>query len=378
LYFTSTSSSQRAFALRILKNGSRFYGGGDNHMESAGDHVMNVESHAVQVIAGDYFELEAYNSGAALTTEVGNSWLVMEYVADTGGTGTAGAALDGALAHATADQTYSTGVIAKMACPTEVYDTGGYHDTGSDTERMTTKASCSRYRAGVTGQWDNDATAAGRSWLIRKNGIGYKGQARMNWDDSGAFIMTAHSAPLVVASPGTDYFGAWGLQNAGNNLNSEGVLVGRSAVSMQALTNWKGGCLIWNAAGQTIAHNTQTFMTWDTADHDDQNIWSAGDPTKLTVPAGFKWCKVQAGVQWAPDATDQDRGIDIVHSGSGSPGTLANYDVNTRNDAIVSCSTGVVPVVAGDFFRARLYHFGGSNLATNSVNTTFFAMELFK
>jgi hypothetical protein len=44
--------------------------------------------------------------------------------------------------------------------------------------------------------------------------------------------------------------------------------------------------LVAYSTTESVNHNTATDMTFDTAVHDPDGYWSAGDPTKLTIPAG--------------------------------------------------------------------------------------------
>jgi len=63
-------------------------------------------------------------------------------------------------------QTINDSSLTKITFDTEDYDTSSYHDTGSNTDRLTTPAN-GKYRVGVTGYWSGNANGNERTVLIQ-------------------------------------------------------------------------------------------------------------------------------------------------------------------------------------------------------------------
>lgn len=87
--------------------------------------------------------------------------------------------------------------------------------------------------------------------------------------------------------------GAENLVPRGNAVGTTHVVLGVTDVRVNAI--------------QAIASVTNTNVTWHEAVEDALGAWSAGDPTKITVPAGADAMRVFAHLEWtiavAPDPT---------------------------------------------------------------------------
>ncbi len=122
------------------------------------------------------------------------------------------------------------------------------------------------------------------------------------------------------------------------------------------------GALVKRTTAQAITTATETAVTWETATYDTDSIWSAGSPTRLTVPAGVTKVRLKTNVQWDANATGY-RYVTFKKNGAdfaGRGGSLV--DDLAANFYWQNIGTAVVEVTAGDYFDVRVQHNKGSNL----------------
>lgn len=384
LYWSESSLSQRALSLQILKDGSAVEGGGRVHLETAGDCVMNVESGVLQVSEGEYFELVANNGGSEISANnLANTFFSMEFVKVDDGSGTCGDFdFCGAMIRNSTDHTVANATTTELDHDTDVYDTDDIHDTVSDTENLVPPAASTYVRLSGVGQWDSDATLGGRNhWFARNSqfSTAIVGGARATQTTTGDTIMNMFSAVIEVPVPGTDYYSVYARQLAGNDLNDNSS-VGRNWAAMEVVNNFQGGALVVNSGAQTIGHNSQTIITFDTDVYDTDDIHdTVSNTSRLVVPPGVSWIKLNGSLRWASDDTDDDRGLQFYKNGSTFNGAGgANFDLNLAYDVILQISSGVIEVSPGDYFELAAYHFGGGDLDTNDTSLTFLSMELLR
>jgi len=137
--------------------------------------------------------------------------------------------------------------------------------------------------------------------------------------------------------------------------------------------------LVKLTADEAIATATGTSIPWDAAEYDDNSMWSAGNPTRLTVPAsGFARARLQAGILWGGHATGY-RNIDIRKNGSlaaGAPNsTVFPSSADTMAQLIASPILAVSP---GDYFEVRVLQNSGGSLNVGASSPSWFAMELIR
>lgn len=132
-------------------------------------------------------------------------------------------------------------------------------------------------------------------------------------------------------------------------------------------------------ANESIANNTETAIPWDAADHDDGTMWSAGFPTRLTVPTNFSRVRITGGITWASNATGT-RAIVAKKNGSyvaGLPNVIA-----ASPGAVAfgqSAPGAVVQVTAGDYLELFVTQTSGGSLnLTSAGDVTWLAAELIR
>lgn len=132
-------------------------------------------------------------------------------------------------------------------------------------------------------------------------------------------------------------------------------------------------------ANEAIENNTETAIPWDAADHDDGAMWSAGSPTRLTVPTNFSRVRITGGITWASNATGT-RAIVAKKNGSyvaGLPNVIA-----ASPGAVAfgqSAPGAIVQVTAGDYLELFVTQTSGGSLnLTSAGDVTWLAAELIR
>lgn len=104
---------------------------------------------------------------------------------------------------------------------------------------------------------------------------------------------------------------------------------------------------------QSIPDATVTAVAWQAAQFDDGAMWSAGDPTRLTVPAGVSKVRLTASLRWTKQATG-DREAILYANGARmtTGGTFSRVDAGSvAGWAVQHLLTGVLEVTPGTISR---------------------------
>lgn len=133
------------------------------------------------------------------------------------------------------------------------------------------------------------------------------------------------------------------------------------------------------SANESINDNSATKVPWDASVYDliGDNIdvwWSAGSPTRLTVPAknGIRRVRVGANTDWA--TAGGQRSIIIHKNGSSFVGNPQHRHVATGG-AEINLHSRILEVVDGDYFELQVYQNSGAPLLLQANNQTWFAIE---
>jgi hypothetical protein len=118
-----------------------------------------------------------------------------------------------------ADHVLATGASTALGFDTEVFDTGGMHDTGTNTERITFPSS-GLYL--ISGQVAFDPSSGGsyRIAMIRLNNASIYSQNFQSGSFSASRILCVPVSGLIEASAG-DYIQLNAQQDTGGNLNTD-------------------------------------------------------------------------------------------------------------------------------------------------------------
>lgn len=291
-------------------------------------------------------------------------------------------AFSGALVKKAADQTtanYSAGAV--VTWDTETYDVGGWHDTGSNTSRLTVPSGVTHVR--ITGQVAVEAVASNSaSYLyVIKNGDNNVATRHINlpraspaFTNGGDHFVNLASGPLAV-SPG-DYFELFYHMPADSSVT---INAAKSWFAIEAIESFSGA-MAKKAADQTTAnYSTDAVITWDT-DALDVGGWhdTGSNTSRLTVPSGVNYVRVLAGVCVELTAANADVYAWIEKNGDNNAATRhVNLPIrlqdSTGDNANINLVSGPLAVTAGDYFEVRLLTTGDSSVTVEDYS--WFAIE---
>lgn len=128
------------------------------------------------------------------------------------------------------------------------------------------------------------------------------------------------------------------------------------------------GARVRRTSNLSITANTVTVVTWQAADRDTDSIWSAGAPTRLTVPTGVTKVRLSAQLRYAASASV------FVLIGKNGDTPNGAVRVNATGTGLFG-ATDVLDVVAGDYFECSAFSAGSSPSVTADYST-WFAMQI--
>ena len=126
-------------------------------------------------------------------------------------------------------------------------------------------------------------------------------------------------------------------------------------------------------ADEPVATGTDAAIPWDAAVYDTDGFWVAGNPTRLTVPAGVSRIRLKGNLDWTFGGSGY-RHLWTYKNDALFFGAAKESDVGDAG--IQSIGTAVVDVTAGDYFEliARQTSGATKNVAANEL--TWFAVEV--
>ncbi|HZK23806.1 MAG TPA: hypothetical protein VFC74_00260 [Oscillospiraceae bacterium] len=136
------------------------------------------------------------------------------------------------------------------------------------------------------------------------------------------------------------------------------------------------GALLRKGTAQSIPHNTATALTWTDVVYNIGNIYSAGLPTRLTIPSGVNKIIVKASVGFQENTTGK-REVYIYKNGNGNYNGRATATVIpvSGTGAIAHVVSPVLEVVAGDYFEIFAMQTSGGSLNVTDWYNIWFAIE---
>lgn len=119
-------------------------------------------------------------------------------------------------------------------------------------------------------------------------------------------------------------------------------------------------------------------LPWTTVARDPDSVggWSAGAPTRWTVPAGVTEVRIRASVVFAAGAGVR-RAVQVRKGGVEFAGEGTSRFPNQSSAAIFAqCVTARLPVTAGDYFETFVEQESGVALDVLSHNSTWMEIEV--
>lgn len=371
---------------RITKNGADFNGGPRaDTADTASAGAVNLATSVLDVVAGDYFELEGYqNSGGNLDTLISENrvWLgIFDMTAGVtagGGVGVAGSAL----VFPTVGQVIPSGMFTVIDFDDEDHDDSLWHDNVTNNSRFTVPAGVTKILVNASATF-NSGTGNRRIFRIIKNGISGEltGLPRSTISGDPSIPGTELTSAIINVISG-DFFELEMWHNNAGNLNTDEFATWFAIADMTpSSANGGGGvgvegsALVNKTGTQSITTSVVTPLAWDTEDHDDSD-WhdNSVNNTRITVPIGVTKIELSAGVRWDTNSSGA-RIVQLHKNGASFPGSARIDDVGnvSAGNMTKNIKSGVLDVVPGDYFEIVVTQTSGGNLDVVNHDTTWFA-----
>lgn len=133
----------------------------------------------------------------------------------------------------------------------------------------------------------------------------------------------------------------------------------------------------------TQNYTTETAMPFDIADFDTDGFWSAGSPTRLTIPAGkgITHVELTGQVQMTLGSASEWMTVGIKHSNSA--GTILHqrgprFMQRGNTGGTLGAVSGPLPVSDGDYFELTLRNQTDTSITIegDQTNETFLALHV--
>jgi hypothetical protein len=265
----------------------------------------------------------------------------------------------GALVHRSTNVSVSANGSA--AWDAETYDTASWHDTSSNTDRLTVPSGVSLVR--IVG---NSASSTGGYWYLMKGGSGFDGQAYERSDTDGA--ENTNIASAIVAVSATNYFTMHSVSSltmlaSGSSSNSW--------FAAEAIASDKPYAHVKSTSNQTLAADTWTIATFATEIADTHGFYdNSASASRLTVPSGFNKVRLSANIRY--DGGTSSVFIRLLKNGSVVPGSFRKSE-NGGSSRYINANSAVLEVTPGDYFQMEVYAVAAGDII--SGNATWFQIE---
>jgi hypothetical protein len=171
-----------------------------------------------------------------------------------------------------------------------------------------------------------------------------------------------------------------------DRLNFTGAGASVSVAGSEATINVPGGSTFAGArvrrtTDQTTAdYSTETAIPWEEAVVDTDSFWSAGTPSRLTVPVAYngRYANVQGQVRIDATTADTYKVVRLSHKDSGGTTKfIAAQSVEVGlTTAYVNVSLIGVPVATGDYFDMAIDEESDTSVTIKSASQSGFAIQI--
>jgi hypothetical protein len=114
-------------------------------------------------------------------------------------------------------------------------------------------------------------------------------------------------------------------------------------------------------------------IPWDAVVYDTDAFWSAGNPTRLTVPSGVSKVRLKGNIDWTFGGSGH-RHIWMHRSGGLFFGTAKESDEGDAGVQSIGCA--VVDVTPSDYFELVARQTSGATKSAAADELTWFAIEV--
>lgn len=213
---------------------------------------------------------------------------------------------------------------------------------------------------------------------------------RAKYAGSGAEAIIVPGATVLVQGNGSDLFGVGGGAGALNDLTDVsiagaangdvlqfgGAAWGAAGVGIfnRALLPFRGALLRRSTNFSVATTGVYVAVPWQSAEYDSDTFWNAGQPSRLTIPAGVTKVRIVGNIEWQTSPTSQlvevrKNGNSVLGGGSFIVRGDSGYSNQMRNLA-----SAVLPVSAGDWFELAVYVSTAGEL--RGLERTWLAIEV--
>ncbi|KZE33158.1 hypothetical protein IMF23_04505 [Chelatococcus daeguensis] len=213
---------------------------------------------------------------------------------------------------------------------------------------------------------------------------------RAKYAGSGAEVIIVPGATVLVQGNGSDLYGVGGgagtlgdltdvsIAGAANGdvLQFDGAAWGAAGVGTfnRALLPFRGALLRRSTNFSVATTGVYVAVSWQSAEYDSDAFWDAGQPSRLTIPAGVTKVRIVGNIEWQTSPTSQlvevrKNGNSVLGGGSFIVRGDSGYSNQMRN-----LSSAVLPVSAGDWFELAVYV--GTAGELRSLERTWLAIEV--
>lgn len=328
------------------RGGSSFPGAGASTGASAGDTTVGFFGGISQVSTGQYFEVYASSNATGPEAKAGNAtWGQLEYLPVD---------FQGCLLTKAATQALSASVTTVVAfgSGSEVYDEGGWFDTGSP-NLLTVPADTSLIR--LTGQVQS-ASVSGQFVLTAQADVGsgfaaFNGGFAIDTELTGVMYVNGTTGPIAV-SPGHKF--QISIFGPAQTL----PVADRTFMQIEALPSDLKYCRARLSSDFALSAGVTTPVEWDTEDA-DVGGWFSAPNDEIIVPGGVSRVRMIANLRGA-SVTDQFV-VTFAVNGSTVPGT-SGYDNDTSGGDFLNAKSAILEVSPGDVLTCRAFSTTARNI----------------
>ena len=130
------------------------------------------------------------------------------------------------------------------------------------------------------------------------------------------------------------------------------------------------GALVKRTSDLSVTGSSFVAIPWQSADYDTDGFWSAGSPTRLTIPAGVT--KARAIFGWRTLTTGTINFVTYVWLSGGS--VCQTGGASGFTDARCVIVSPVIEVVENDYFEALVFFSAGRTI--QAAAHSFFGIEV--
>lgn len=137
------------------------------------------------------------------------------------------------------------------------------------------------------------------------------------------------------------------------------------------------GASLSRSSNLSIANNTSVNVSWSAAGRDTDSFWSAGAPTRLTIPSGVTKVQIGLGFRFASAATGVRIGS-MLKNGAAfqGAGRVSLNAVTTADEYGAVIWSDVIDVVATDYFELSVFQTSGGALNLLTHVQTWAALKV--